>query len=160
MSDVTAERRTTVLSTPLGHKIPVGKCEVSMDAKEMQKKIEENEKFSRYLNGFLERLDQRITDQSKNITRIERLSEKNSELLQDLIAKTKNGWGETLARHDAEIKTRVTRDEFNAAMNSIRAENKSAFNGIERQIDTLKWIFALGMTAIAGLIAAGYFLGG
>ncbi len=131
-----------------------------MDTKEMQRKIEENEKYSRYLNGFLERLDQRITDQSKNITRIEKLSEKNSELLQDLIAKTKNGWGETLSRHDAEIKSRVTREEFNAAMNSIRAENKNAFEGIGNQISTLKWIFALGITAVAGLIATGYFLGG
>ena len=130
-----------------------------MDAKEMQKKIEENEKFSRYLNGFLERLDQRITDQSKNITRIERLSEKNSELLQDLIAKTKNGWGETLARHDRDIESKVEENDFNAAMKSVREMIDVKIDGVKGMVSSLKWSIVIAATLLSAVIGAGFYFG-
>lgn len=124
----------------------------------LEKKIEQQTNYSRYLNGYIERLDQKIMDTAKNLDRTGAMVMKIAGQLQRLLRKTNNGWGDMLARHEKELDEKISREEFNSAMASLRAENKKAFEGIEGQISTLKWVFGLGFLFIGSLIAAGYFI--
>lgn len=116
---------------------------------ETTKRIDNLEKLTEIMYREQATFQTAINEQMKalteNVCRIERVVDCNASSLNQLIAKTTNGWGDTLKRHEKELQGKVDHDELNGAINSVRNEVK-----------TLKWIFGLSfpptLAALATLV--------
>jgi hypothetical protein len=140
------DRRTKILSSNLHGLIPVGNCEetIMLDEK-TEKRLQTVEKSIDLLLRNQESFEKVTNEKIINIAKMQEKHEKTvgrlSAVLQKIMNKLNNGWGETLTRHEECLKEKVDYQDLNGAINSVRNEVK-----------TLKWIFGLSFPAVLGAL--------
>lgn len=132
-----------VLSSPLDGLINVGKCEDYMPTDNAR--LDRHETLIGAAQQEHARCQAEVQGQLRTITANLSRQEKSIDKLIDvtgkLVSKLNNGINERVDYIEREISDRVTREEFNGAMNGMRVS-----------INTLKWIFGLTFPAVLGAL--------
>jgi len=140
------DRQTKILSGSLHGMIPVGDCEeATMLDEKTEKRLQTVEKSIDLMLRNQESFEKVTNEKIIFITKMQEKHEKTvgrvTTVLQKIMNKFNNGWGETLARHEEGLKEKVDYQDLNGAINSVRNE-----------VRTLKWIFGLSFPAVLGAL--------
>jgi len=126
----------------------------SMAKQQQAEKVPEN--YMTAIFGMMEQFEKATSRQIETVTvavKENALNIKhNAESIGRFTGKLTNGWGDTLKRHDEEIKEKISEKTFNSAMKSIREYIDEKIHGVNKQLTVLMWIFGICFPALLGAI--------
>lgn len=145
-------RRAVILSNDLRNNL------IRVEGGRMPKEQEANtpQDYATMLFGMMEHFEKATSRQIEAVTKAVKENaqniKQNAEDIGRFTAKLTNGWGETLKRHDEELKDKIGEKTFNAAMKSIREYIDTKIGGLGKQISILMWIFGICFSTLLGAI--------
>jgi predicted nuclease with TOPRIM domain len=146
------DRRIKILSSNLHGLIPVGDCadeEGIMEGLKEQVKQHDTliDALEQNYARFQSQVQEQIKNQYENLSRLEKSVDKITTVVNKLVARLTNGWGDTLKRHEVCLQDKATYQDLNGAIGSVRNE-----------VRTLKWMVGFLIPAMLGLVSAMIFI--